>query len=99
MSESNSLETHLSDQAKFRRAEINKIKEYFISEIREGKTMSKKRKYIATFDYISKALIALSATSGGISIISSTTFIGVPAGIASASFALVLSLVTRVIRK
>ena len=54
--------------------------------------MSKKlSKYIATFDYIDKALIILSATSGGISIISFTSVIRILAGIASASFTLVLS--------
>ena len=47
--------------------------------------MSKKpSKYIAAFDYIDKTLIFLSATSGGISIISFTSVIGIPAGLASA---------------
>ena len=51
--------------------------------------MSKKlSKYIATFDYIDKALITLSAKSGEISIISFTSVIGIPAGIASADFTL-----------
>ena len=57
--------------------------------------MSKKlSKYIAAFDYIDKTLIVLPATSGGVSIISFASFIGVPAGIASASFTLVFSLAT-----
>ena len=48
----------LSDQAKFRLNEINEIKDYFNSEIRERKAMSKKlSKYIADFDYIFKSLI------------------------------------------
>ena len=43
----------LSDQAKFRLNEINKIKHYFNSEIQDRKTISKKlSKYIAAFDYI-----------------------------------------------
>ena len=49
MNELNSIETHsnlnaisLSDQTKFRLNEINKIKDYFNSEIQEKKTMSKK---------------------------------------------------------
>ena len=46
-------------------------------------------KYIAAFDYIDKNLIAWSATSGGISIISFVSIIGALAGIASASFSLV----------
>ena len=62
--------------------------------------MSKKiSKYIAAFDYIDKTLIILSATSGGISIISFTSFIGIPAGIASASLTLIFSLSTGIIKK
>ena len=61
--------------------------------------MSKKlSKYIAAFDYIDKTLIVLSATSGGISIISFTSVIGVPAGLASASFTLIFSLTTRIMK-
>ena len=48
MNELNSIETHsnlnaipLSDQTKFRLNEINKIKNYFNSEMQERKTMSK----------------------------------------------------------
>ena len=90
----------LSDQTKFRLNEINKIKDYFNSEIQERKTMSKKlSKYIAAFDHIDKTLIVLSATSGGISIISFTSVTGIPAGIASASFTLVFSLTTGIIKK
>ena len=49
--------------------------------------MDKKRsKYIAAFDYLDKNLIVVSATSGGISIISFTSVIGAPAGISSSSF-------------
>ena len=61
--------------------------------------MSKKiSKYIAAFNYIEKTLIVLSATSGGISIISFTSVIGVPAGLASASFTLAFSLATGIIK-
>ena len=96
MNELNSIETHLNlnaiplnNQTKFRLNEINKIKDYFNSEIQERKTVSKKlSKYIAAFDYIDKTLIVLSATSGGISIISFTSVIGIPAGLASASLLL-----------
>ena len=50
----------LRDQIKFRLNEINKIKDYFNSEIQERKLMSKKiSKYIAAFDYFDKALIVL----------------------------------------
>ena len=90
----------VSDQTKFRLNKISKIKDYFSSEIQERKTMSKKlSKYIAAFDYTEKTLIVLSATSGGISIIYFTSVIGVPAGLASASFTLVFSLTTRIIKK
>ena len=62
--------------------------------------MNKKlSKYIAAFDYIDKTLIILSAMSGGISNISFTSVIGVPVGIASASFTLVFSLTTRIVKK
>ena len=74
---------------KFGLNEINKIKDYFNSEIQERKTMNKKlSKYIAAFDYIDKTLIVLSATIGGISIISFTSVIGLPAGSGSASLLL-----------
>ena len=62
--------------------------------------MSKKiSKYIAAFDYIDRTVIVLSETSGGISIISFTSDTGVPAGLASASFTLVFSLTTGIIKK
>ena len=48
---------------------------------------------------IDKILIILSATTGGISIISFTTAIGAPVGIASASFTLIFSLTTGIIKK
>ena len=56
-------------------------------------------KSIAPFDYFVKPLIALSATSGGISVISFSSVNGPPAGIASASFTYVFSLVTGIIKK
>ena len=100
MNKLNSAEIPLSNQTKFRLNEINKIKDYFNSEIQETKTMSKKlSKYIATFNYIDKTLIVLSATSGGISIICFISVIGIPAGLPSASFTLAFSLTTRIIKK
>ena len=56
-------------------------------------------KYIAAFDYIDKTLIVLSATFGGISIISFTSVIGISAGLASASFTLAFSLTTGITKK
>ena len=100
MNEPNSAEISLNDQTKSRLNEINKIKDYFNIEIQEKKTMSKNlSKYIAAFDYIDKNLIVLSATFGGISIISFTSVIGILAGLASASFTLAFSLATGIIKK
>ena len=107
MNKLNSIDTQsdlnaipLSDQTKFKLNEIKKIKDYFNFEIQERKTMSKKlSKYIAAFGYIDKTLIFLSAASGGISIISFTSVVGIPAGIASASFTLVFSLSIGIIKK
>ena len=56
-------------------------------------------KYVAAFDYIDKILIVLSATSGGVCIISSASVVGAPVGIASASFTLIFSLTTGIIKK
>ena len=55
-------------------------------------------KYIAAFDYFDKTLIVLSATSGGVSIIYFASVIGTSAGKASASFTLVFSMDTGIIK-
>ena len=90
---------NLSRQTKFRLYEIKKIENYFINEINETKSCSKKlNKYITIFDYIDKILIALNVTTGGISIISFTSVIGVPVGIASTSFTLIFSLTTGIMK-
>ena len=69
---------------------MKKIENYFINEINERESYSKKlNEYVTSFDYIGKILIVLSPTTGGISIISFTATIGAPVGIASASFALI----------
>ena len=99
MNKLNSAEIPLSDKTKFRLEEINKIKDYFYSEIQVRNTMSKKlNKCIADFDYIDKTLIVLSARYGGISIISFTSVTGIPAGLASASFTLIFSLTMGIIK-
>ena len=56
-------------------------------------------RYVTIFDYIDKISIVLSATTGGISIISFTTAIGAPAGIVSASFTLIFSLTIGIVKK
>ena len=87
--------TNLSEQTKFRLSEIIGIENYFHEEINQRKSCSKKlSKYVAAFDYIDKILIVLSATSGGVSIISFTSVVGAPAGMASANFTLIFSLTT-----
>ena len=92
--------TRLSHQTKFRLYEIKKIENYFINEINERESYSKKlNKYVTTFDYIDKILAVLSARTGGMSIISFTSTIGVPVGIVSASFTLIVSITTGIIKK
>ena len=77
----------LSDQTKYRLYEIKKKENYFINEINERESYSKKlNTYVTIFDYIDKILIVLRVSSSGISIISFASTIGVPAGIASACF-------------
>ena len=94
MNESNSIEaidkTNLTQQTKFWLDEISKIENYFHEDINQRKSCSKKlSKYIAAFDYIDKVLIVLSATSGGVSIISFTSVVEAPVGIGGASFTLI----------
>ena len=104
MNESNCIETidktNLTNQIKFRLDEISKIENYFIEEINQRKSCSKKlSKYVAAFDYIDKILIVLSATTGGVSICSFTSIVGAPVGSASASFTQIFSLTTGIIKK
>ena len=54
---------------------------------------------VTAFEYIDKILIVLSATSSGVSIISFTSITGAPVGIASASFTLIFSLTTGIVKK
>ena len=92
--------TKLTDQTKLRLYEIKNIENYFINEINERKSYSKKlNKYVTIFDYIDKILIVLSATSSSVSIISFASTIGVPVGIASACFTLVFSITAGIIKK
>ena len=93
MIEATNIYSKLSDQTKFRLIEINKIKYYFNAKISEINIMSK---YIVIFDYLDKPLIA---TTGGISVISFASIIRASEGIASASFSLIFSLTTRIVKK
>ena len=105
MTECSSIEvpnicSNLNNQQQFRLNKISEVRDYFIAEIRERELMSKKlSKCIASFDYFDKSLIVLSATSDSISITSFATVIGAPVGIASASFGLVFSMSTDVVKK
>ena len=92
--------TNLSEKTKFRLNEISKIENYYHSEINQRKSCNKKiSKNVGAFNYIDKVLIVLSATSGGVCIISSMSVVGAPVGIAGAGFKLIVSLTTRIIKK
>ena len=77
-----------------------KIENCFINEINEKESFSKKlNKYVTIFDCIDKLLIVLSETSSSVSVISFTSTIDVPVGIVSASFTLIFSITTGIIKK
>ena len=99
MNKCNSIEaidkTNLSEQTKFRLDEISKIENYFIEEINQRKSCSKKlSKYAAVFD-----LIVLSVTTARVSICSFTSIVAAPVGIASANFTFIFSLTTGITKK
>ena len=92
--------TVLSEKTKFQLSETIGIENYFYQEISQRKSCSKKlNKYVATFDYMDKILIVLSATSSGVSIISFTSIIEAQVVIASANLLLIFSLTTGIIKK
>ena len=106
MVECNSIEApskypNLNDQQQFRLNKINEAKDYFIDEIKERELMSKRFSKYIDFFFISllKSLIALSATSGSVSVASFATVIGAPVGIASACFSLAFSASTEIVKK
>ena len=92
--------TKLTEQTKIRLAKITEIENYFYQEINQRKSCSKKlSKYVAAFDCIDKILIVLSAITGEVSICSFTSVVGAPVGIVRASFALIVSLTTGIVKK
>ena len=94
------LSPNLSYDQQFRLNRINEIRDYFVAEIKERESMSKRiSKYIAFFNYFDKSLIVLSVTTGSISIASFATVIGAPAGIVRASFSLAFSISAGIIKK
>ena len=92
--------TNLTELTKIRLDKITENENYFHEEINQRKLCNKKlSKYVAAFDYIDKVLIALSATTGGVSICSLTSNVGAPVRIASARFTLMFSLTRGIIKK
>ena len=90
----------MTEQTTFRLDKITEIENYFYQEINQRKSCCKKlSKYVAAFYYIDKILIVLSATTGGVSICSFASCVGAPVGIASASFTLIFSLTTGIVKK
>ena len=85
---------------KFRLDEINKIKDYLNSEIKERKDIIKKvSKCIVAFDYTDKLFITLSASFGTLSIASHATIVGIPVGITGPSLTLMFTVTTGVVKK
>ena len=83
-----------SNEQQFRLNKINKIKDYFIDEIRERQLMSKRLS-----KYIDKSLIFISSTTGSISIAPFATVIGAPLGMMSISSSLACSITTGIVKK
>ena len=91
--------SELKDLTKYRLDEINNIKEYLNSEIKERKDIVKKiSKYIVAFDCAEKVFITLSASFGTLSIASYATVIGIPAGTAGPSLTLIFTVTTSMVK-
>ena len=87
--EYNSIDTSNLNNQQSRLNKIRKIKDYFITDIKERELTSKKlSKYIYFSDYFNKSLIVLSVRTGSISIASFATVIGTLVGITTASLSL-----------
>ena len=101
--EAHNLYPNLHGQQQFTLSKINKIKDYFIAEIKERELMSKRlSKYIASFEYFDTSLTVLSVTTGSICIALFATVIGAPVGIAKAGFnfqKLAFSISTGIVKK
>ena len=92
--------TNLTDQTKFRLNEISKTENYVNQKISQRNSFSKKlSKYVAAFDHIDKILIVLSATSGGVCIISSVSVAETPVGKSGASLTQIFSIATGIIKR
>ena len=98
MSKANEI-SELKGLTKYRLDEINKIKDYLNSQIKDRKDIIKKiSKYIVAFDYADKVFITLSASFGTLSIASYAAVVGIPAGIARASLTLIFTVTTGVVK-
>ena len=98
MSKANEI-SELKDLTKYGLDEINKIKDYLNSEIKDRKDIIKKiSKYIAVFHYTDKLFITLSASFGTLSIASYATVVAIPAGIAGASSTLIFTITTGAVK-
>ena len=98
--ESSYLERSAKHVTKFRLDEINKIKDYLKSEIKERKDIIKKiSKYIVAFNYADKLFITLSASFGTLSVASDATIVGISVGIAGASLTLIFTVTTGAVKK
>ena len=75
-----------------------KLKIILLQRLEKEKSKSVS-KYIASFKYFDKSLIALSVATVSISIASFATVIPAPAGIVSASCSLAFSIITRFVKK
>ena len=90
----------LNDLTKFRLDEINRLKEYFSSEINEKREVIKKlSKYIVVFDYADKIFITLSASFGTLSLVSHATIVEIPVGIAGGSLTVLFIITTGIVKK
>ena len=94
------LNANISSDQQFRLNKINEIKDFFIAEIKERKLMNANlSKYIASFGYFDKSLIASSVATGSIAITSFATAIGAPVEIMSASCGLAFSITTGFVKE
>ena len=98
--EHSSIDTSNLNNQQFRANKISEIEDYFAAEVKERESMSKNlSKYISFLNYFDKSLIALSVTSGGVSIAAFATVIGAPIGKTSASLSLAFSFCTGLVKK
>ena len=98
MSKANEI-SELKDLTKYSLHEMNKIKDYLNSEIKERKDIIKKiSKYIVAFDYANKLFTTLSASLSTLSIASYATVNAIPPGIAGASLTLIFTVTTVVVK-